>query len=106
MTHTNQARIRVGTATCGIAMGAAETLRCLLEAVEAQRLAQIQVEETGCIGLCSLEPLVEVALDGRPSVFYARVDPQAALRILDEHVLGGQIVQDYHIDVQAALLGG
>lgn len=99
------AMIKIGTATCGIAAGAAETLAALLAEIEQKQLNGLDVVQIGCIGLCSLEPLVEVQRNGSPAVVYTRVTPERMLRILDEHVLGGSVVQEFAYEIEGELIG-
>jgi NADP-reducing hydrogenase subunit HndB len=90
--------IYIGTATCGLAAGAAETLQALR-----QSGPPAAIVETGCIGLCSLEPVVEVRQPGCPPVLYGPVTPQAARRIVQEHILQGKIVTELVIANQEIL---
>jgi len=91
-------RVSVGTASCGIAAGAREVFDELSRYVEAQGLDDVLVMETGCIGLCGHEPIVEVTIGDAPKVSYGRVDRRAAKRILQEHILDGKVVAEYVID--------
>lgn len=94
--------IYIGTATCGLAAGAAETLHALQQAVQ-QSGSPAVIVETGCIGLCSLEPVVEVRQPGRPPVLYGPITLQAARRIVQEHILQGKIVAELVIANQDIL---
>ncbi|MCD6291650.1 MAG: (2Fe-2S) ferredoxin domain-containing protein [Anaerolineae bacterium] len=87
-------QIIVGMGTCGIAAGARETMRAILDVIESEDLSDIIVKQTGCIGLCEWEPIVEVIVDNQPKVTYGKVDANAARRIMKEHVIGGQVVQE------------
>jgi NADP-reducing hydrogenase subunit HndB len=89
--------IRVGTATCGAALGALDTLQAIRAYALEIGLSGILIQETGCLGLCALEPVVEVFLPGRPAVLYGRVTPLISRQILDEHVLRGKVLQEYVI---------
>jgi NADH:ubiquinone oxidoreductase subunit F (NADH-binding)/(2Fe-2S) ferredoxin len=86
--------ILVGTGTCGRAAGALEVQAVLSEAIRSQG-APAYVETVGCIGMCSYEPLVDVALPGRPRVTYAHVTPEMAKRIVAEHVIGGRPISEW-----------
>jgi NADP-reducing hydrogenase subunit HndB len=92
-------RVVVSLGSCGIAAGALDTLRAIQAEVEAKGMAQVLVSQAGCAGLCRYEPVVEViAPDGHRDT-YGRVTPDAARRILREHVLGGAVVQAYLVNV-------
>ena len=91
-------RILVNLGTCGIAAGALETLRALQEQIETARLKDVHLVSTGCIGLCSLEPVVQVIVGDKPAVTYGKVDVESARRILKEHVVHGLVVQDLVVE--------
>ena len=95
-----RAQVTVFMGTCGIAAGARDAMRAILEVIEAEKLEGIVVRQTGCIGLCANEPLVEVAVGNEPAVRYGRVSRERALRIMHEHVAGGTPVAEYAIPVQ------
>jgi NADP-reducing hydrogenase subunit HndB len=88
----------VGMGTVGIAAGARETLKAILEMIETENLSDIVVRQTGNIGLDSFEPIVQVALPGEDKVNYGRVNPEMARRIIKEHVIGGEIVTEFQIN--------
>jgi NADP-reducing hydrogenase subunit HndB len=92
-------QIIVGMGTPGIAAGARETMKAILETIEEKQLNNIIVRQTGNIGLDSWEPVVQVIVGENPKVTYGRVNPDAARRIMQEHVINGQIVKDFVIDV-------
>lgn len=91
------ARVIIAMGTCGIAAGARDVLKALLEELATRGLSQITVSQTGCKGLCDREPIVEVRAPGMPAVTYGRVTPQAMRRIVAEHLVNGQIVAEYAI---------
>ena len=91
-------QVIVGMGTVGIAAGARETLKSILEYIEKENLSDIVVRQTGNIGLDSYEPIVQVAIGDNPKVTYGRVSPDTARRIMKEHVVGGQIVKDNVIE--------
>lgn len=95
---SGQIQIVVGMGTVGIASGARETLKAILEYIEKENLSDVIVRQTGNIGLDSMEPIVQVIIGENPKVTYVRVTPDAARRIMKEHVVGGQIVKDYAIE--------
>src|SRR5512147_686688 len=89
-TATGKAQVIVGMGTCGIAAGARETMKSILNQIEADNLTGILVTQTGCIGLCEREPIVQVIVGEEPKVTYGKVTPDVAKRILKEHVLEGK----------------
>lgn len=93
----NQTRIVVGMATCGIASGARPVLTALSDAVQSKGLSNVAVVQTGCIGLCQYEPIVEVMEPGKDKVTYVKMTPEKALEIIDQHIIRGQIVKQYTI---------
>lgn len=95
---SGQIQIVVGMGTVGIAAGARETLKAILEFIEIENLADVIVRQTGNIGLDSFEPIVQVIIGDSPKTTYARVTPDAARRIMKEHVVGGQVVKEYAIE--------
>lgn len=97
-TGSGQVQIIVGMGTPGIAAGARETMKAILEYIEKENISNIQVRQTGNIGLDSFEPIVQVLISEQPVVTYGKVTPQAARRILREHVQNGQIVKDYVVE--------
>ncbi|MEW5867646.1 MAG: (2Fe-2S) ferredoxin domain-containing protein [Chloroflexota bacterium] len=90
--------IKVSMASCGIAAGAGETLQAFVRQIEEKNLQGISVTKIGCIGMCALEPIVQVQAPGQPRVTYGKVTPAVARRILMEHFLEGEIVQEYMIE--------
>lgn len=90
-------RIVVGMATCGISAGARPVLTALLEEVQKRNLADVEVTQTGCIGVCRLEPIVEVYKEGQEKVTYVEMDAEKAKKIIAEHIVNDNIVADYTI---------
>jgi NADP-reducing hydrogenase subunit HndB len=86
--------ITVGMGTCGIAAGAREVMSVILDEL-ASRGVNAHVTTVGCIGMCSKEPLVDVKRGGEPKITYGNVNPTMVPRILDEHVIGGRVVEDW-----------
>ncbi|MDR3231561.1 MAG: (2Fe-2S) ferredoxin domain-containing protein [Synergistaceae bacterium] len=87
-------RIIVGLGTCGIAAGARTVMQALMEELQKRSLNSVSVETTGCIGMCQNEPLVDVIREGTSRITYGRVKPSDAARIVVDHIVNGQIVQD------------
>ena len=89
-------RVVVGMATCGIAAGARPVLSALVEEVENLGLAgKVTVSQTGCIGICQFEPVVEVFEAGKEKVTYVKVDAEKAKKIAKEHLKEGKVVAEY-----------
>jgi NADP-reducing hydrogenase subunit HndB len=99
-----QWQVSIATGTCGLAAGAHDVLLALLDEINLQRLEGVVVTEVGCIGLCSLEPLVQVQPpDGAP-VLYGKVTPEAARRIVRQHILLDQVVPEHRLESEGELL--
>ena len=90
-------KVVVGMATCGIAAGARPVLQAFVEEVEKRGLSDVMVSQAGCIGVCRLEPLVEVYVPGEEKVTYVKVHPEMVGRIVAEHLVNGNIVKEYTI---------
>lgn len=88
-------RIVVGMATCGIASGARPVLKTLSDEVQKRGLEHVKVTQTGCIGLCQYEPIVEVYEPGKEKITYVKVNPEKALDIIDQHIVRGNVVDRY-----------
>ena len=93
----NSIRVVVGMATCGIAAGARPVLTAFLEEVQKRDLKNISVAQTGCIGVCRLEPIVEVYVPGQEKVTYVRMTPEKVPGIVSEHLVNGRVVSEYTI---------
>ena len=92
-----ETRVLVGMATCGIAAGARPVLNAFVEEVAKRGLKDTMVTQTGCIGICQYEPVVEVMEPGREKITYIRMDPDKAERVVAEHLVGGKVVAEYTI---------
>ena len=90
-------RVIVGMATCGIASGARPVLTTLSDAVLNNKLEKVTVTQTGCIGLCQYEPIVEVLEPGKEKVTYVKMNPEKALEVVEKHLIRGQVVVEYTI---------
>jgi NADP-reducing hydrogenase subunit HndB len=93
-TSAGRAEVVVGMGTCGIAAGARETMKAILDMIEDKNLSDIIVTQTGCIGLCEWEPIVEVSVGGSPKVTYGKVSPDKAKQIIERHVMKGETVSE------------
>jgi NADP-reducing hydrogenase subunit HndB len=89
-----QAHVIVGMGTCGIAAGARDAMKAILETIEKENLGGILVTQTGCIGQCEKEPIVQVVIGDSAKVTYGKVSPELARRIIHEHVVAGQVVKE------------
>ena len=96
-------RVVVGMATCGIAAGARPILNAFVEGVDKEGLnGQVIVSQTGCIGLCQYEPIVEVYVPGKEKVTYVKMTVEKAEKVLKEHIAGGKVVEEYTINAYKA----
>ena len=92
--HADGIRIIVGMGTCGIAAGAREVMTAVLDEVAKRQLTNVTVHQTGCIGMCEKEVLVDIARPGEPRVTYGKVVPADVAKIISEHVVNGRIVEE------------
>lgn len=90
-------RVVVGMATCGIAAGARPVLNAFLQEIEKRNLANVTVTQTGCIGMCKYEPIVEVYVPGEEKVTYIKMTEDKAARVVAEHIINGKPVAEYTI---------
>ncbi len=90
-------RVVVGMATCGIAAGARPVLNAFVEEVEKRNLKNVTVAQTGCIGLCQYEPIVEVFEPGKDKVTYVQVSPEKVAEIVASHIVNGNPVIEYTV---------
>ena len=93
----HKTRVVVGMATCGIAAGARPVINRFAELVQEKGLSDVTVTQTGCIGLCRFEPIVEIYRPGEPKVTYVHMTPEKAETVVDQHLIRGQVVSDYVI---------
>lgn len=87
-------KIVVAMGTCGIAAGAKDTLKAIVEYMNELKIDDIAVVQSGCMGLCEVEPTIEVALEGQEPVIYGHVTPENAKRIVQTHIVEGKVVSD------------
>lgn len=90
-------RIAVGMATCGIAAGARPVLNAFTEEVARRELSGVTVTQTGCIGICQYEPVVEVLVPGQEKVTYVKMTPEKAVRVVNDHLVNGNVVTEFTI---------
>ena len=93
-------RVVVGMATCGIAAGARPVMTSLMEEIAKRNLSNVVVEQTGCIGICRLEPIVEVYIPGEEKTTYVKVTPEKVAKIVADHIVNGQAVSEYTIGAE------
>lgn len=93
-------RIVVGMATCGIAAGARPVMLEFVEELKRRGLENVTVAQTGCIGMCRLEPMVEVYVKGQEKVTYVHMNPDKVARVVGEHIVNGRPVEEYTIGYQ------
>lgn len=87
-------RIVVGMATCGISAGARPVLTALLEEAQRRNLQDVEITQTGCIGVCRLEPIIEVYKEGEDKVTYVEMNAEKAKKVIAEHIVNGKVVSD------------
>ena len=90
-------RVVVGMATCGIAAGARPVLNAFMDEVSKRNLGSVQITQTGCIGVCRLEPIVEVYVPGQEKVTYVKMDASKVPQIVSQHIVNKQVVTEYTI---------
>ena len=96
---SDEIRVVVGMATCGIAAGARPVLNAFVEGVDREGLNdKVLVSQTGCVGLCQYEPIVEVYEAGKEKVTYVKMTEEKAAKVIEQHLKGGKIVEEYTIN--------
>ncbi|MBE6827681.1 MAG: (2Fe-2S) ferredoxin domain-containing protein [Ruminococcaceae bacterium] len=90
-------RIVVGMATCGIAAGARPVLNALVDEVAKRNLKGVTVSQTGCIGMCQYEPIVEVTEPGKEKVTYVKMTAEKAIKVINDHIVNGNPVAEYTV---------
>ena len=90
-------RIVVGMATCGIAAGARPVMLSFIEELKRRGIDNVTVAQTGCVGMCRLEPMVDVYVKGQEKVTYVHMTPDKVARVVGEHIVNGRPVDEYTI---------
>jgi NADP-reducing hydrogenase subunit HndB len=90
-------RVVVGMATCGIAAGARPVMTAFLDEISKRNLQNVVVIQTGCIGMCKLEPIVDIIMPGEDKVTYVKVTPEIAIKIINDHIVNKNIISEYTI---------
>lgn len=94
----NQIRVVVGMATCGIAAGARPVMLEFVKEIEKRGLRNVTVSQTGCIGMCRFEPMVDVLVPGQEKVTYVNLKPEDVGKIVAEHIVNGNVVKELTIN--------
>ena len=92
-----ETRVLVGMATCGIAAGARPVLTSFVEEVAKRGVKNVMVTQTGCIGICQFEPVVEIVTPGKEKVTYVKMTAEKAVRVVNDHLVNGNVVTEYTI---------
>ncbi|MBQ7218971.1 MAG: (2Fe-2S) ferredoxin domain-containing protein [Ruminococcus sp.] len=96
--NPNAAKVLVGMATCGIAAGARPVLNAFTEEIAKRGLTQdVTVTQTGCIGICQYEPVVEIEIPGEEKVTYVKMTPEKAVRVVNDHLVNHNVVTEFTI---------
>ena len=98
---TGNIRVVVGMATCGIAAGARPVLQAFTEEAAARGLTNVTISQTGCIGICQYEPVVEIVTPGQEKVTYVKMTAEKAVRVVNDHLVNGNVVTEYTIGANA-----
>ena len=92
-------QVIVAMGTCGIAAGARDTMKSVLNFIETNNLSGVSVTQTGCIGMCEQEPILQVVIGENPKVTYGKVNVEVAEQIMKQHVQNGMPVKDYVLPI-------
>lgn len=90
-------RVLVGMATCGIAAGARPVLNAFTEEIAKRGLTNVTVTQTGCIGICQFEPVVEIEVPGEDKVTYVKMAPEKVAKVVNDHIVNKNVVTEYTI---------
>ena len=94
--------ITVGMATCGIAAGARGTMKAILDYIRQHNMEDVTVTQTGCNGMCEYEPIVDVQIKGSPKVTYGQINPDRVSKMMEQHVVKGEPVNQWALKVEEA----
>ena len=95
---TGEVRVVVGMATCGIASGARPVLNVLADEVQKRGMSNVVVTQTGCLGLCQYEPVIEVYVPGQEKVTYTKMNVDKAIEMLEQHIVRGNVLGKYTLN--------
>lgn len=96
--NTDITRVVVGMATCGLSAGAKPVYETLCEEVKARGLNKVEVTMAGCLGMCKLEPIVEIYIPKQDKITYIHMNAEKAKNVVESHLVGGKVVEDYLIN--------
>lgn len=96
-TGDSKIRVVVGMATCGIAAGARPVLNAFVDEIAKREVKGVSVQQTGCIGMCQYEPIVEVTEPGKEKVTYVKMTPEKAVRVVNDHIVNGNPVAEFTV---------
>lgn len=96
-TGDSKNRVVVGMATCGIAAGARPVLNAFVDEIAKRDVKGVSVQQTGCIGMCQYEPIVEVTEPGKEKVTYVKMTPEKAVRVVNDHIVNGNPVAEFTV---------
>ena len=99
--NSHKTHVVVGMATCGIAAGARPVLAAFVEAIEKNGLENVTVAQTGCIGICQYEPVVEIMEPGKEKVTYVKMTAEKAAQVVANHLVNGNVMTEYTIGAVA-----
>ena len=93
----SRARVVVAMGTCGIAAGARDTMSAILKELEQRDIADVVVTQTGCLGLCEYEPIVQVQVGDQDMVTYGNIGPDRVATLIEEHIVGGAPIEKWQV---------
>lgn len=96
-TGDSKIRVVVGMATCGIAAGARPVLNAFVDEIAKRDVKGVSVQQTGCIGMCQYEPIVEVTEPGKEKVTYVKMTPEKTVRVVNDHIVNGNPVAEFTV---------
>lgn len=96
-TGDSKIRVVVGMASCGIAAGARPVLNAFVDEIAKRDVKGVSVQQTGCIGMCQYEPIVEVTEPGKEKVTYVKMTPEKAVRVVNDHTVNGNPVAEFTV---------
>ena len=99
--NSHKTHVVVGMATCGIAAGARPVLTTIVDEVAKRGLQNVMVTQTGCIGICQFEPVVEVVEPGKDKITYVKMTPEKAVRMVNDHLVNGNVVTEFTIGAKS-----
>lgn len=94
---SNNTRVVVGMATCGIAAGARPVLAAFTNEIEKRNISNVTIAQTGCIGICQFEPVVEVYAPDGTKTTYVKMDAEKAVKVVCDHLVNGKVVTEFTI---------